>query len=60
MEQTHKKLNWWNIPRSDTRERCAECLLVIKKTDLVKKIPKFNGYRFQRVHLGCVKKQVVV
>jgi len=26
-----KKLEYWTIPRSDTRNRCAKCLKVLRK-----------------------------
>jgi len=60
LNTSKKKINLWNIPRSDTRERCAECLKVFKSTDMIIKSKKFAGHRFNKVHLGCVKKEGVV
>lgn len=55
-----KKLEWWDIKRSDKRERCARCLKVFKKGEFKKQCPEFNGYRFTRTHLGCFTKEEVI
>lgn len=49
------KLNYWDIPRSDKRNRCAnpECLKVIKKGQMSFYTKKYLGYRFTNLCHGC-------
>lgn len=48
-----KKLEYWDIPRSDKRERCAKCLRVFKREERKIKSKEHSGYRFDRVGLCC-------
>ena len=43
----------WQIPRTDTRPRCGNCLKIIKKGQLSIKDPTKKGTRFPLVHMGC-------
>ena len=47
-----KKLEIWNIPRSDTRDRCGDCLKPFKKKDIKHKRYK-NYLRFPRICEVC-------
>ncbi len=50
-----KRRKIWNIPRSDQRDRCGECLLLFgkKKRNVKFSCKKHKGYRFPKVCYGC-------
>lgn len=50
-----KKLETWNIPRSDPRDRCGKCLLPFGKKVRIEKFKckKYKGSRFPKVCYGC-------
>lgn len=41
----------WQIPYSDKRDRCASCLVVLRKLKFKSK--EYNGYRFTNVCEKC-------
>lgn len=47
------KLEIWQIPRKDTRERCFLCLAVFRKGQFKHRDKRFNGYRFKNVCGKC-------
>lgn len=51
------KLQTWHIPRSDKRNRCAECLLVIRKNQAKKRGNGRGVLRFVDYHLMCYNKK---
>lgn len=48
-----KKIEYWHIPRSDERERCAKCLRVLKKKEPRFKEKEFRGMRWEKVGTCC-------
>jgi len=51
-----KKLEYWTIPRSDTKERCGKCLLKFRKSHLQFNCKELAGYRFEKVCGKCLIK----
>lgn len=47
------KQKLWEIPRSDTRDRCAICLHVLTRGKMYRKSQRYLGQRYRNVHLGC-------
>jgi len=51
-----KKLEYWTIPRSDTKERCGKCLFKFRKSHLQFNCKELAGYRFEKVCGKCLIK----
>lgn len=47
------KLNYWDIPRSDKKQRCPQCLEVIRKGQFSHYTKKYLGYRWTRICEKC-------
>jgi len=48
-----KKLNSWDISRSDNRDRCGHCFKAFTKKEHRFDCEKYKGYRFSKVCIGC-------